>query len=170
MSVTPAVLCKVWWMFHQAAPLSTWGEGKNNCSHNVTYFPASRARHRRERCAVGFRLLNNVGSRSSRWTGSFNLGTSLRYFCLLCFQLLSQCNARFVECFSAHKDCNKEKNRNSSVVPCEYLPQHPCAWPEVERTVSRSVSPRTFSRLFSSRLQIIKTIHILNLESISIIL
>ncbi|KAA8593390.1 hypothetical protein FQN60_009506 [Etheostoma spectabile] len=35
------------------------------------------------------------------------------------FRLLSQCNARFVECFSAHKDCNKEKNRNSSVVPSE---------------------------------------------------
>uniref|UniRef100_A0A3P8UDH5 protein-tyrosine-phosphatase n=1 Tax=Cynoglossus semilaevis TaxID=244447 RepID=A0A3P8UDH5_CYNSE len=35
------------------------------------------------------------------------------------FRLLTQCNARFVECFSAHKDCNKEKNRNSSVVPSE---------------------------------------------------
>uniref|UniRef100_A0A7N6A0L8 protein-tyrosine-phosphatase n=1 Tax=Anabas testudineus TaxID=64144 RepID=A0A7N6A0L8_ANATE len=35
------------------------------------------------------------------------------------FRLLSQCNTRFVECFSAHKDCNKEKNRNSSVVPSE---------------------------------------------------
>lgn len=35
-------------------------------------------------------------------------------------QLLTQCNLRFVECFSAHKDSNKEKNRNSSVVPCEY--------------------------------------------------
>lgn len=37
-----------------------------------------------------------------------------------CRQLLTQCNLRFVECFSAHKDSNKEKNRNSSVVPCEY--------------------------------------------------
>ncbi|XP_034022283.1 receptor-type tyrosine-protein phosphatase gamma isoform X2 [Thalassophryne amazonica] len=35
------------------------------------------------------------------------------------FRLLTQCNMRFVECFSAHKDCNKEKNRNSSVVPSE---------------------------------------------------
>ncbi|XP_062326042.1 receptor-type tyrosine-protein phosphatase gamma isoform X2 [Osmerus eperlanus] len=35
------------------------------------------------------------------------------------FKLVTQCNARFVECFSAQKDCNKEKNRNSSVVPSE---------------------------------------------------
>ncbi|XP_077458950.1 receptor-type tyrosine-protein phosphatase gamma-like isoform X2 [Stigmatopora argus] len=35
------------------------------------------------------------------------------------FRLLTQCNTRFAECFSAHKDCNKEKNRNSSVVPSE---------------------------------------------------
>ncbi|KAM9408479.1 receptor-type tyrosine-protein phosphatase gamma [Pholidichthys leucotaenia] len=35
------------------------------------------------------------------------------------FRLLTQCNTHFVECFSAHKDCNKEKNRNSSVVPSE---------------------------------------------------
>uniref|UniRef100_A0A8C5A8L1 protein-tyrosine-phosphatase n=1 Tax=Gadus morhua TaxID=8049 RepID=A0A8C5A8L1_GADMO len=35
------------------------------------------------------------------------------------FRLLSHCNMRFVECFSAQKDCNKEKNRNSSVVPSE---------------------------------------------------
>ncbi|XP_071761611.1 receptor-type tyrosine-protein phosphatase gamma isoform X1 [Centroberyx gerrardi] len=35
------------------------------------------------------------------------------------FRLLTQCNMRFVECFSAQKDCNKEKNRNSSVVPSE---------------------------------------------------
>ncbi|XP_069000479.1 receptor-type tyrosine-protein phosphatase gamma [Embiotoca jacksoni] len=35
------------------------------------------------------------------------------------FRLLTQCNTRFVECFSAHKDCNKEKNRHSSVVPSE---------------------------------------------------
>uniref|UniRef100_A0A671WWR2 protein-tyrosine-phosphatase n=1 Tax=Sparus aurata TaxID=8175 RepID=A0A671WWR2_SPAAU len=33
------------------------------------------------------------------------------------FQLVTQCNGRFVECFSAQKECNKEKNRNSSVVP-----------------------------------------------------
>ncbi|KAJ8409305.1 hypothetical protein AAFF_G00235030 [Aldrovandia affinis] len=35
------------------------------------------------------------------------------------FKLVVQCNARFVECFSAQKECNKEKNRNSSVVPSE---------------------------------------------------
>ncbi|XP_068171051.1 receptor-type tyrosine-protein phosphatase gamma [Antennarius striatus] len=35
------------------------------------------------------------------------------------FRLLTQCNTRFMECFSAHKDSNKEKNRNSSVVPSE---------------------------------------------------
>ncbi|XP_061583275.1 receptor-type tyrosine-protein phosphatase gamma isoform X3 [Cololabis saira] len=35
------------------------------------------------------------------------------------FRLLTQCNTRFAECFSAHKDSNKEKNRNSSVVPSE---------------------------------------------------
>ncbi|XP_046882571.1 receptor-type tyrosine-protein phosphatase gamma [Hypomesus transpacificus] len=35
------------------------------------------------------------------------------------FKLVTQCNSRFVECFSAQKDCNKEKNRNSSVVPSE---------------------------------------------------
>ncbi|XP_030634258.1 receptor-type tyrosine-protein phosphatase gamma [Chanos chanos] len=35
------------------------------------------------------------------------------------FKLLMQCNAQFLECFSAQKDCNKEKNRNSSVVPSE---------------------------------------------------
>uniref|UniRef100_A0A0E9TA85 protein-tyrosine-phosphatase n=1 Tax=Anguilla anguilla TaxID=7936 RepID=A0A0E9TA85_ANGAN len=35
------------------------------------------------------------------------------------FKLVTQCNARFVECFSAQKECNKEKNRNSSVVPSE---------------------------------------------------
>lgn len=33
------------------------------------------------------------------------------------FQLITQCNAKYVECFSAQKECNKEKNRNSSVVP-----------------------------------------------------
>uniref|UniRef100_A0A8C0BIC6 protein-tyrosine-phosphatase n=1 Tax=Buteo japonicus TaxID=224669 RepID=A0A8C0BIC6_9AVES len=35
------------------------------------------------------------------------------------FKLVTQCNAKYVECFSAQKDCNKEKNRNSSVVPCK---------------------------------------------------
>ncbi|KAM4651356.1 receptor-type tyrosine-protein phosphatase gamma isoform 2-T2 [Discoglossus pictus] len=35
------------------------------------------------------------------------------------FRLVTQCNAKYVECFSAQKDCNKEKNRNSSVVPSE---------------------------------------------------
>ncbi|KAM9533613.1 receptor-type tyrosine-protein phosphatase gamma isoform 1-T2 [Guaruba guarouba] len=35
------------------------------------------------------------------------------------FKLVTQCNAKYVECFSAQKDCNKEKNRNSSVVPAE---------------------------------------------------
>ncbi|KAM8931071.1 receptor-type tyrosine-protein phosphatase gamma isoform 2-T2 [Pelodytes ibericus] len=35
------------------------------------------------------------------------------------FRLVTQCNAKYVECFSAQKDCNKEKNRNSSVVPAE---------------------------------------------------
>ncbi|XP_064155378.1 receptor-type tyrosine-protein phosphatase gamma-like isoform X1 [Anguilla rostrata] len=35
------------------------------------------------------------------------------------FKLVTQCNARFVECFSAQKELNKEKNRNSSVVPSE---------------------------------------------------
>ncbi|XP_029287235.1 receptor-type tyrosine-protein phosphatase gamma-like isoform X2 [Cottoperca gobio] len=35
------------------------------------------------------------------------------------FKLVTQCNARFTECFNARKECNKEKNRNSSVVPSE---------------------------------------------------
>ncbi|XP_041810678.1 receptor-type tyrosine-protein phosphatase gamma [Chelmon rostratus] len=35
------------------------------------------------------------------------------------FKLITQCNARFMECFNAQKECNKEKNRNSSVVPSE---------------------------------------------------
>ncbi|XP_044531618.1 receptor-type tyrosine-protein phosphatase gamma [Gracilinanus agilis] len=34
-------------------------------------------------------------------------------------RLVTQCNAKYVECFSAQKECNKEKNRNSSVVPAE---------------------------------------------------
>nr|XP_046236000.1 receptor-type tyrosine-protein phosphatase gamma-like isoform X2 [Scatophagus argus] len=35
------------------------------------------------------------------------------------FKLVTQCNARFMECFNAQKECNKEKNRSSSVVPSE---------------------------------------------------
>ncbi|XP_071349280.1 receptor-type tyrosine-protein phosphatase gamma-like isoform X2 [Trachinotus anak] len=35
------------------------------------------------------------------------------------FKLVTQCNARFTDCFNAQKECNKEKNRNSSVVPSE---------------------------------------------------
>ncbi|KAM9860277.1 receptor-type tyrosine-protein phosphatase gamma-like [Aulostomus maculatus] len=35
------------------------------------------------------------------------------------FKLVTKCNARFTECFNAQKECNKEKNRNSSVVPSE---------------------------------------------------
>ncbi|XP_008299989.1 receptor-type tyrosine-protein phosphatase gamma-like [Stegastes partitus] len=35
------------------------------------------------------------------------------------FKLVTHCNARFTECFNAHKECNKEKNRNSSLVPSE---------------------------------------------------
>ncbi|XP_076605770.1 receptor-type tyrosine-protein phosphatase gamma-like isoform X2 [Chaetodon auriga] len=35
------------------------------------------------------------------------------------FKLVTQSNARFMECFNAQKECNKEKNRNSSVVPSE---------------------------------------------------
>ncbi|XP_051270864.1 receptor-type tyrosine-protein phosphatase gamma-like isoform X2 [Dicentrarchus labrax] len=35
------------------------------------------------------------------------------------FKLVTQCNSRFMECFNAQKECNKEKNRNSSVVPSE---------------------------------------------------
>ncbi|KAI3370524.1 hypothetical protein L3Q82_025284 [Scortum barcoo] len=35
------------------------------------------------------------------------------------FKMVTQCNTRFMECFNAQKECNKEKNRNSSVVPSE---------------------------------------------------
>ncbi|KAJ4940165.1 hypothetical protein JOQ06_026474, partial [Pogonophryne albipinna] len=35
------------------------------------------------------------------------------------FKLVTQCNDRFMECFNAQKECNKENNRNSSVVPSE---------------------------------------------------
>uniref|UniRef100_A0A8C2AG20 protein-tyrosine-phosphatase n=1 Tax=Cyprinus carpio TaxID=7962 RepID=A0A8C2AG20_CYPCA len=35
------------------------------------------------------------------------------------FKLLTQCNSHLTECFSAQKDCNKEKNRTSSVLPTE---------------------------------------------------
>ncbi|XP_051986844.1 receptor-type tyrosine-protein phosphatase gamma isoform X1 [Xyrauchen texanus] len=34
-------------------------------------------------------------------------------------KLVTQCNAHLTECFSAQKDCNKEKNRTSSVLPTE---------------------------------------------------
>uniref|UniRef100_A0A673GEE2 protein-tyrosine-phosphatase n=1 Tax=Sinocyclocheilus rhinocerous TaxID=307959 RepID=A0A673GEE2_9TELE len=37
------------------------------------------------------------------------------------FKLLTQCNSHLTECFSAQKDCNKEKNRTSSVLPSESL-------------------------------------------------
>lgn len=49
---------------------------------------------------------------------SFRVLWGLTYYFIL-FQLVTQCNAKYVECFSAQKDCNKEKNRNSSVVPCK---------------------------------------------------
>lgn len=35
------------------------------------------------------------------------------------FKLVTHCNARFVECYNAQNESNKEKNRNSSVVPSE---------------------------------------------------
>uniref|UniRef100_A0A665VAI3 protein-tyrosine-phosphatase n=1 Tax=Echeneis naucrates TaxID=173247 RepID=A0A665VAI3_ECHNA len=35
------------------------------------------------------------------------------------FKLVTQCNARVMDCFNSQKECNKEKNRNSSVVPSE---------------------------------------------------
>ncbi|XP_026866754.2 receptor-type tyrosine-protein phosphatase gamma isoform X1 [Electrophorus electricus] len=35
------------------------------------------------------------------------------------FKLVMQCNAHYMECFSALKESNKAKNRNSSVVPSE---------------------------------------------------
>ncbi|XP_028261737.1 receptor-type tyrosine-protein phosphatase gamma-like [Parambassis ranga] len=35
------------------------------------------------------------------------------------FKLVTQCNSRSLECFNAQKECNKEKNRNSSVLPSE---------------------------------------------------
>ncbi|XP_077428797.1 receptor-type tyrosine-protein phosphatase gamma-like isoform X1 [Vanacampus margaritifer] len=35
------------------------------------------------------------------------------------FKMVTHCNARFTECFSSQKECNKEKNRISSVVPSE---------------------------------------------------
>lgn len=50
---------------------------------------------------------------------SFRVLWGLTYYFIL-FQLVTQCNAKYVECFSAQKDCNKEKNRNSSVVPCKF--------------------------------------------------
>uniref|UniRef100_A0AAQ4NN36 protein-tyrosine-phosphatase n=1 Tax=Gasterosteus aculeatus aculeatus TaxID=481459 RepID=A0AAQ4NN36_GASAC len=38
---------------------------------------------------------------------------------LCAFQLVTRRNGRFMECSDAQKECNKEKNRNSSVVPSE---------------------------------------------------
>ncbi|XP_056316384.1 receptor-type tyrosine-protein phosphatase gamma [Danio aesculapii] len=35
------------------------------------------------------------------------------------FKLLTQCNAQLAECLSGQKDCNKEKNRTSAVLPTE---------------------------------------------------
>uniref|UniRef100_A0A8D3DHE8 protein-tyrosine-phosphatase n=1 Tax=Scophthalmus maximus TaxID=52904 RepID=A0A8D3DHE8_SCOMX len=35
------------------------------------------------------------------------------------FKLVTQCSARFMDCLNAQKECNKEKNRNSSVLPSE---------------------------------------------------
>ncbi|KAI7807360.1 putative receptor-type tyrosine-protein phosphatase gamma [Triplophysa rosa] len=35
------------------------------------------------------------------------------------FKLLTQCNSHLAECLSAQKDCNKEKNRTSKVLPTE---------------------------------------------------
>ncbi|XP_061793662.1 receptor-type tyrosine-protein phosphatase gamma-like isoform X2 [Nerophis lumbriciformis] len=35
------------------------------------------------------------------------------------FQLVTECNTKYTECCSAQKECNKEKNRISSVVPSE---------------------------------------------------
>ncbi|KAK7933485.1 hypothetical protein WMY93_004381 [Mugilogobius chulae] len=35
------------------------------------------------------------------------------------FKLITQCNGRSADCLSSQKDCNKEKNRNSSIVPTE---------------------------------------------------
>ncbi|XP_061743231.1 receptor-type tyrosine-protein phosphatase gamma-like isoform X3 [Nerophis ophidion] len=35
------------------------------------------------------------------------------------FQLVTECNTRYADCCSAQKECNKEKNRISSVVPSE---------------------------------------------------
>ncbi|KAJ0023404.1 hypothetical protein NQD34_003303, partial [Periophthalmus magnuspinnatus] len=35
------------------------------------------------------------------------------------FKLITQCNVRSTDCLSSQKECNKEKNRNSSIVPTE---------------------------------------------------
>ena len=60
-------------------------------------------------------IFPRVGKETS---SSFRALWGLTYYFIL-FQLVTQCNAKYVECFSAQKDCNKEKNRNSSVVPCK---------------------------------------------------
>ncbi|XP_044068192.1 receptor-type tyrosine-protein phosphatase gamma-like isoform X2 [Siniperca chuatsi] len=50
------------------------------------------------------------------------------------FKLVTQCNARFVERFNAQKECNKEKNRNSSVVPSEQVRVGLAALPGIKGT------------------------------------
>lgn len=54
-------------------------------------------------------------------------------------QLITQCNAKYVECFSAQKECNKEKNRNSSVVPGETLASRFVRWADILKLDSRIV-------------------------------
>lgn len=56
------------------------------------------------------------------WTNAQNAAPS---------QLITQCNAKYVECFSAQKECNKEKNRNSSVVPGETLASRFIQWADI---------------------------------------
>lgn len=56
------------------------------------------------------------------WTNAPNAAPS---------QLITQCNAKYVECFSAQKECNKEKNRNSSVVPGETLASRFIQWADI---------------------------------------
>lgn len=102
---------------------------ENNCSHKVTYISVSTLVIKIE----GMLLISSCVSflvlvLDFLWLPEPRIWYLIFFFFSLS-QLLSQCNTRFVECFSAHKDCNKEKNRNSSVVPCEYLLQHPHSVP-----------------------------------------